>query len=70
MADWNPTHRHVKRGTSYEVIGEAELQQASRFGPTEGDRLTIYRGEDGKLWARASSEFEDGRFEPVTLGQG
>lgn len=62
---WRPTHRHVKRGTDYQVIGEARLQQAGQFGPNEGDRLTVYLGADGKLWARATSEFDDGRFMPL-----
>jgi len=59
---FNPTHRHLGRGTTYEVIGEARLQQAGQFGPVEGDSITVYRGEDGQLWCRAQSEFEDGRF--------
>jgi len=57
-------YRHVKRGTVYTVIGEAELQVAV-CNPVEGDLLTIYRGDDGKLWARFRDEFLDGRFEPV-----
>ncbi|WP_293862380.1 hypothetical protein [uncultured Alsobacter sp.] len=72
-----PRVRHLKRGTVYEVIGEAEAQVA---GPpntppgiawsrqlTEGHKLTVYRGEDGRLWARFSDEFNDGRFVPVTV---
>lgn len=63
---------HVKRGTTYDVIGEAEMQIAKPTGYTdrdkgyrfimEGDNLTIYKGEDGKLWARFPDEFNDGRF--------
>jgi hypothetical protein len=64
-----PPHRHLKRGTTYEVIvADARLQQASQFGPVEGDAITIYRGDDGRVWARAQSEFEDGRFEPLISG--
>jgi hypothetical protein len=62
---FNPTHRHVNRGTDYEVIGHAELQSACPVDPTEGDELVIYRGEDGKLWARVDHEFNDGRFKPL-----
>lgn len=58
-------YRHKKRGTVYEVIGEAELQCATH-DPSEGDELVIYRGDDGKLWARMRDEFHDGRFEPIT----
>lgn len=56
--------RHVKRGTVYTEIGRAELQVA-KIAPDEGCTLVIYRGDDGKLWAREDSEFEDGRFEEV-----
>ena len=31
----------------------------------EGDRLVVYRGDDGRLWARDPDEFNDGRFEPA-----
>ncbi|MGB9154385.1 MAG: DUF1653 domain-containing protein [Alphaproteobacteria bacterium] len=58
------TVRHKKRGTTYEVIGYAELQMAHDV--VDGSCLIIYRGEDGKLWAREEGEFEDGRFEDVT----
>lgn len=72
--------RHLKRGTEYEVLGDAELQvSVARGEPVEllettldpefvcceGDRLVIYKGSDGKLWAREVSEFRDGRFETI-----
>lgn len=57
-------YRHRKRGTEYEVIGTAEVQTASRI--FEGDKLEIYCGEDGKLWARPHAEFHDGRFVPAS----
>lgn len=53
--------RHFKRGTEYEVIGIAELQASQP--QQEHARLAIYRGDDGKLWARNTGEFSDGRFE-------
>lgn len=57
--------RHKQRGTEYEVLGVAELQLAS--APVlEGSKLAIYRGEDGRLWAREVGEFRDGRFETIT----
>eukprot|EP00918_Siedleckia_nematoides_P036361 GHVU01079058.1.p1 GENE.GHVU01079058.1~~GHVU01079058.1.p1 ORF type:complete len:311 (-),score=46.14 GHVU01079058.1:287-1219(-) len=76
---WEPTHRHVKRGTTYRVLGEAEAQvstgdyrawpkgNAEGHGPVarlvhDGVRLTVYQGEDGKLWVRFPDEFADGRF--------
>lgn len=57
---------HLKRGTVYEVIGYAELQNGNVKGLREGAELVVYRGEDGKLWARECSEFHDGRFVPLT----
>jgi hypothetical protein len=33
----------------------------------EGERLTVYRGADGKLWARFTDEFYDGRFETISV---
>jgi hypothetical protein len=56
-------YRHKARGTEYDLIGTAELQDARGDGVEEGALLAIYRGGDGKLWARRHSEFGDGRFE-------
>lgn len=72
--------RHVKRGTEYEVLGEAEVQVSTHCvalpGSTiirearagyGGDHLTVYRClKTGKLWCRRPDEFRDGRFEPAT----
>jgi NTP pyrophosphatase (non-canonical NTP hydrolase) len=66
--------RHVKRGTEYEVLGEAEAQVSRNdAGLTlrpirdvwDGCKLTVYRGQDGKLWCRFTDEFRDGRFVTV-----
>lgn len=54
-------YRHVKRGTEYEVIGTAELQIATG-DLVDGSVLVVYRGDDGKVWAREEDEFHDGRF--------
>lgn len=56
-------YRHRKRGTEYEVIATAQLQDARGDRVPEGDLLVIYRGDDGRCWARRWSEFGDGRFE-------
>lgn len=54
--------RHVKRGTDYTVVaGEATLQTSLPM--TDGADLIVYRGDDGKVWARPVTEFADGRFE-------
>ena len=56
--------RHIKRGTAYTVISrDAELQASDPLH--EGQRLVVYRGDDGKFWARPIYEFEDGRFSPA-----
>ncbi len=59
--------QHVKRGSLYVEIGTATAQIASGRPIVEDDKLVIYRGEAGALWARRVSEFHDGRFiEPRT----
>lgn len=55
--------QHVKRGTTYDVIGNAEVQATSPV--REGDVVVVYRGKDGKFWARPEPEFVDGRFVPA-----
>jgi hypothetical protein len=56
--------QHVKRGTVYEIVGSASLQMSADL--VDGSDLVVYRGEDGKLWAREEGEFTDGRFTLVT----
>lgn len=52
--------QHLKRGTEYEVLGLAELQMACDV--VDGSALVVYRGDDGRIWAREEGEFLDGRF--------
>ncbi len=59
--------RHKRRGTAYVVLGEAELQAEFEIG--EGCLLTVYQGDDEKLWARPIEEFADGRFEVISAAQ-
>ncbi|MFG1332069.1 hypothetical protein V5F41_12555 [Xanthobacter autotrophicus] len=84
-AAWKPTHRHVKSGRLERVIGEAEAQvstglhivdidahgvcEAWSRQVADGDRLIVYEGAEGKLWARFSDEFNDGRFVALPLDQ-
>lgn len=54
-------YRHVKRGTSYTLLGRAELQSSTAL--SEGAVLAIYADRDcERLWARPVGEFFDGRF--------
>ena len=51
---------HTSRKTSYVVVGRAHVQTSKPLN--DYDELVVYRGEDGKLWARRLDEFNDGRF--------
>jgi hypothetical protein len=66
--------RHLKRGTEYEVLGEAEAQVSTGFNGRrfleDGKQLVVYRDPaNGKLWCRFADEFRDGRFETITPAQ-
>ena len=64
--------RHLKRGTEYEVLGDATAQTGVVGGRVLGDydKLIVYRClETGKLWCRFTDEFRDGRFETLTPAQ-
>lgn len=53
-------YRHVKRGSTYEVLTVAEDENR------RGTDVVIYRGEDdGKVWSRPADQFFDGRFEEL-----
>lgn len=65
MSDARQVYRHVKRGTDYEHVGLALLQCEYAIG--EGSVLVIYKGGDGRLWARPHDEFHDGRFVRLAL---
>lgn len=55
--------KHKKRGSTYEMVGEAEVQASSYI--REGGKVVVYRDEKGKLWVRPTREFYDGRFERI-----
>lgn len=75
LVAWQPTHRHVKTGGEYALIGIGTMQAAKWIDPipphglghprVDMREVAIYRGADGKLWARPSEEFDDGRFEAL-----
>lgn len=73
-----PTHRHVKRGTLYALIGIGKIQagdwgdltkmsDVNRYVPSVDMReVAIYRSvDDESWWVRPKEEFEDGRFEKL-----
>jgi len=43
-----------------DLVLEVKLQTATPL--KTGDKLVLYRGEDGRYWARPHAEFFDGRF--------
>lgn len=58
-------YRHIKRGTTYRIIGTGTLQ-ASTEPVKEGDVMTVYQSlHDGSIWIRKTTEFMDGRFEQI-----
>lgn len=57
-------YRHRKRGTEYEVIGEATAQ--CDRGIHDYDTVLVYRDKDtGALWIRPIEEFTKDRFEKI-----
>ena len=60
---WTPTHRHVKRGSTYRHLATAKMQTDEPVA--DMSKVEIYQGEDGLWWVRPTSEFNDGRFEEV-----
>lgn len=53
--------RHVKRGSTYRVLGRGQLQTDTPL--TDYADVVIYQCEDdGRIWIRPVAEFDDGRF--------
>ena len=65
VQEWKPTHRHIKRGGEYMLIGAAILQTDI---PLADQRYVIlYKGSMGRTYARPMEEFNDGRFERIAV---
>lgn len=58
-------YRHEKRGTDYQIVGIAKLQNGGGHPLFDDAPLVVYRGDDGQLWARHEKEFTDGRFKEI-----
>lgn len=71
----NPRIKHLKRGSTYEVLGDAPFQVstgnqliAGKQARTikDGDLVRVYQDEaTGKLYARFPDEFTPDRFEDI-----
>lgn len=57
---WLPTHKHVKRGSMYQLLGMGTVQTETPI--YDNDHLVVYRGPNNALWFRRPEEFNDGRF--------
>lgn len=65
---WQPTHRHMTRGSLVKVLFEANGQFVlhNPTDPVYDDKpFIVYEHEDGSRWVRPMDEFYDGRFEEV-----
>jgi hypothetical protein len=58
-----PTYWHRKRRTYYSHVCFASLQASEPC--EEGAVLVVYKGDDGRCWARPFDEFHDGRFDAL-----
>lgn len=65
LSPWRPKWRHKKRGSDYEEVGEALLQNSYNLHLPDNAILMIYRSQDGHLYARPIDEFNDGRFDAL-----
>lgn len=60
-----PKYRHARRGTSYALIGDGQVQAPADAPLTDYEVVAVYKSRDGGLWVRRKSEFDDGRFEEI-----
>lgn len=57
-------YRHLKRGSTYSVLGQGIAQCDTPI--QDNDALILYRDGQGRFFARHVDEFHDGRFEKVS----
>lgn len=65
-------YQHVKRGSIYVKIGEAQVQAPADAPLTDYEVVTIYLREGSnppEYWVRRNSEFNDGRFAALSQPQ-
>lgn len=55
-----PRYKHLKRGTTYSVLGRFEVQASTPI--IEGQWVVAYQCDNGSKWTRSEAEFFDGRF--------
>lgn len=58
-------YRHKKRGSRYAEIADGILQVEEGTILIDGDVLKAYVDDEGRVWFRELSEFNDGRFEEL-----
>ncbi|AFU88166.1 hypothetical protein CcrColossus_gp296 [Caulobacter phage CcrColossus] len=62
--DRGDKYRHLKRGSTYNVLGQGIAQCETPI--QDNDALVFYRDGQGRFFARHVDEFHDGRFEKVS----
>lgn len=54
---------HIKRGTTYTIVGTARVQTTEPM--VDYTSVIVYKDESGNLWVRPKTEFFDGRFKEI-----
>ena len=62
-SEFKPTHRHIKTGYEYQVIGTGRIK--TNVPLFDMNTIKIYRDSDGKLYACDILDFNEGKFEEM-----